>query len=114
MITLYDSIYKFMVYIFKYILLFPFIIIILTLIFAGIYAGIYKLNYLRTLQEFVLFYVILIYSFMNIAAKIFSIPVYIIDIIKIIIYKIGYIFGFIFTTLGYMNSIIYDMTNVEI
>ena len=51
---------------------------------------------------------------MNIAAKIFSIPYYIINIIITIIYKIGYIFGFIFTTLGYMNSIIYDTTNVEI
>ena len=58
MLTKYESIYYFMIYMLKYIIFFPLIIFILTFIFAGIYAGIYNLNYLRTLREIFLFYII--------------------------------------------------------
>jgi hypothetical protein len=114
MLTLYESTYYFMIYMLKYIIFFPLIIFILTFIFAGIYAGIYNLNYLRTLREIFLFYIIFIYSIFVIFYKIMLIPGHIITIIINIFFKIGYIFNFIFTSLAYMNSFLYDMTNVEI
>lgn len=112
--TLYDSITNYMMYMLKYVIVFPVIIFIITFIFAGIYAGIYNLNYLRTLREFFLFYIIIISSIFAIFYKIMLIPGHIISIIVNIFYKIGYIFNFIFTSLAYMNSFLYDMTNVEI